>query len=280
MDNVFSFSEFSRGTKRPREDDDEISMPLAREYGSKIRKKYPFRSTAEIYKAQGISDVFHTRQEDPDTHLIPEDFILPQHIDYTLLSADIICKYYSMKRSMTISMGVAYNAVRDYVNSTEAMADIAGTVAGVAAASVFTGAVIATAPYIAKHTPLSLLRIAITTVRWLASPLLSGAFTTGISTYGSRKVHNYIRDSLKRKRLKEGIAKHISDAEAFQREEDAALFRLKGNCVNIYSKLCESRGLGVCNHKEPYNCRKMYLQSFPDSGTAMLTYMQIPNDIM
>ena len=149
MANIVTFGELekggpSRGTKRVASTDDvvNISLPMTREYISKVRKQYPFQSAADIYKIQGTSDKLHSRQDDPSAQLIPEFISLPSNpndIDYTLLSADIVCKYWSLKKNMITHSGAVYHAVREYVKSTEAIADVFGGIAGYASVGIFAG---------------------------------------------------------------------------------------------------------------------------------------------
>lgn len=117
------------------DDREALEYPLSAEYENKVRDAYPFRSSANEYRYLAVNQRYHDRSDDPSANIPPAK--LPEILDFTLLSADTICKYWSLKENGTLNLKSIRIAVGQYNVSPTYIALTAGLVTAYATYAVF-----------------------------------------------------------------------------------------------------------------------------------------------
>jgi hypothetical protein len=295
MANFMDITELSGEGRVPKRKFDEEAPPeepWTNPYREKVRSQYPMKSRSETYKYFGIDPKYHTRNEDPSENVPPYTLPSEPELDFTILSADIICKYWSMKENRLVNFrDMRYRMEQLNVPSTW-LATAIGGVAGYAMYASFTTIATTGAKWMMMRTlpsqfvaPVS----AITT--WASSsthPVISAV--TGATTWGSvgsqvkkqttEKLDKMWVERRKKKARQDAIKKYEEISRLTLQDVDPDLFDLRSQCVNIYSLLCESRKLEKCTHSEPYNCRKLYMDSWGEEKDIITEYLDIPNQMI
>jgi len=272
-----SFSEFASGVKRRRrasdvdgdEDDDRWADP----YMNEIRQLFPMKHRTDLYEETALDPRFHSNKFDVSEFVAPSTLPALEDLDFTIFSADIVCKFYSQKPS-----GSNWNFMLPSIGFA------VGSLAGLATYYVITGASSVLADYIySMHIPTEYIGTATAIATNLESRAgaltqfgmsVGAAFLTGSKT--GRKVQSYVERNLRKRRRLMEVAQTLQNANT-----DSNLSNLKNQCLNIYALLCDSRvECQTCEHNDPYNCRKAYLESFGNSINDIQRYLHLPNSIL
>lgn len=294
-----SFSEFIAQDSKKRKHGDNTfdeeqppDLPWSTPYEGYTRKEYPWKSRADIYKHFAIDPRFYTRTEDPSANIPP--YVLPgePEVDFTLFSADIICKYWSLKDTRLISFRDWRHKIDEINVPSTWLAGALGGVSGYAMYASFSSfATVGANWLLMKPVPSSLVGTVSTFTSWATGsthPVASGI--SGLATFGEMgrqvkkratdKVDSWWIEKRKKRARGEALKKYEDTSKQALQDIDPDLLDLRIQCANIYSLLCETRKLGKCPHAEPYNCRKMYLDSWGDQVNVITAYLDLPNRII
>jgi hypothetical protein len=284
-------------SKRPREeayDDDDLDT-IDDFDKQEIRRRafhsFPFQSTVWRHKGQGSMS---TSTHDPSHgHLLPPNFPTSwsDQLEFTLLSADIICKYYSAKESPSTSTAWALGHVRDILNSKENIAALFGGVSS-AAYTFLRSPVISIlktwSQYFYGNPTFDTLLDSLVLLEqhslgpyiWPTTLGLVGLLSTHTTV---RYVSNQIRKRRNKRSRIEAVKEYYEETDEILHTLDSAASKLKTSCRDIYCMLCMRQNpqqKHECQHSEPSRCREQFLMSFPDFGYALLDYTKLPDKII
>lgn len=293
MANIHSFSqsskEHSKKRRRASEVDNEQKIPSwSAPYERRIRDLYQLRSRADAYKNVAIHPKYTTFNGDYSDHIPPN--VLPAELDFTILSADLICKYWAIKNNSLLQFKEFRIALKNYNVPSTYLALMMGSIATYAATGMINAATVAVAnklydlPFSSTWIePVGQIANFIKTSKFVTGGLLSSVMTaSGLVTrqFTENYVDNILKERTAKRRRKDVVDEFMNETNEALLETDPTLLNLRGQCVNIYSMLCESRNLPKCKHPEPYKCRKAYMDSFGDNTMIIKDYLDLPNKII
>src|SRR6476619_3948701 len=121
---VVSFADLqNRPKRRVSEMEDDDNVIWSQPYESLVRQHYPFKSKTDIYGDIALDPRYHTIVRDPSENIPPSSLPSAEDLDFTLLSADIVCKYWSQKQNV-------FNSFKNVMNVTLGTTDIPATTVG------------------------------------------------------------------------------------------------------------------------------------------------------
>lgn len=293
---MIDFSEFqsqgsSTSRKHGRVDEEQPpEEPYSSLYEQRVRKEYPLKSRADIYKHFALDPRFH-RGEHPSSNVPPHVLPTLPSLDFTILSADLICKYWSLQENRLLSVrDWSYKLEQVNVPSTWLSVAIGG-ITGYAAYATFSAAAGAGAnALLMQPVPKLLAKPVATFTTWasssthpIASSLSSMVAAPTVGTSAKKitrnKIDSWYIERKKKQARQNALKRYENSSKQALQDIDPDLFNLRLQCTNIYGLLCESRGL-KCAHPEPYNCRRMYLDSWGEDQVGVIhDYLNLPRDL-
>ena len=222
-------------------------------------------------------DYVAQKREEAYTNVPPKSYSkqLDGDLSFSLLTADILCAYFSSPKSQTGFSTLLDERMLQNKSLEEARHPIFAQLFGyvpIATSAVFAGGVNPLMEYMALHHDGVATVASVAMATPLALPLITGATTLGIA-YALQKQHE------------KKAAKRQSEAAKQIENEKARMLHgyteLKDTCVSLYGALCKKHGVSFSKNESPYLTREKLIDHFRrmDVNWAK-TYLQLARDIV